>query len=137
MSGHFFKNFAKSMAQLLCFIFILSTIYLNVNGYTCPDPTCIINCSLTPERCSNSIINGKDSTLLNITCNGDSICNNLEINCPNNNNMNKSNCNLICNGNYGCNNIQFYTFNSNSSSIQCGNDPNITTNNEQFQYVQI
>eukprot|EP01084_Bolivina_argentea_P249518 417739_1 len=118
------------MAPLLCLIFVLSAVCLNVNGYSCKNETCLVNCTLTPEICSNSIINGKDSILLNITCNSDSICNNLQINCPHNViDSNTSSCNLICNGNHGCNNIQFYTFNSNSSSIQCGNEPNIITNN--------
>ncbi len=102
----------------------------HVNGYSCRNKTCVIDCTTTPEICSNSVIDSNDAILLNITCNGDSICNNLQIHCPNNITTNTSNnCNLICNGNNGCNNIEFYTFNSNSSSIQCGNQPNITTNN--------
>lgn len=108
-------------ASHLSLFFIIIYQYNIVNGYTCNNATCIVNCTSTPAKCSDGIIDGHESQSLNVLCNQPSICNNLTINCPHN--VTSSNCQLNCDGNNACNNIQFNALIVNSS-INCGNGSN-------------
>ena len=107
------------MTSLLERITLFTLVLIHSDAYMCKDDHCVVDCTLDATVCTNSNINGTNATSLDVICNGDSICSNLTINCPQT--FHASDCNLICDGNTGCDSIWFDSFNSNAS-IQCGNN---------------